>query len=82
MTDIHIKIILNKYILVFKCFFHFVYEKNVFFRSACMSSSSVMAGMLYTNRLRKKNPTYLQQVSSSDLFLISMVSEDMYQTVT
>lgn len=49
-------------------------------RSACMSSSSVMAGMLYTNRLRKKNPTYLQQVSSSDLFLISMMmaSKFMY----
>lgn len=49
-------------------------------RSACMSPSSVMAGMLYTSRLRKKNPSYLQQVSSSDLFLISMMmaSKFMY----
>lgn len=49
-------------------------------RSACMSPSSVMAGMLYTKRLRRKNPSYLQQVSSSDLFLISMMmaSKFMY----
>ena len=39
-----------------------------------MSPSSLMAGMLYTRRLRKKNPSYLHQVSSSDLFLISMVN--------
>lgn len=49
-------------------------------RSACMSPSSVMAGMMYTRRLRKKNPSYLYQVSSSDLFLISMMmaSKFMY----
>lgn len=49
-------------------------------RSACMSPSSVMAGMLYTKRLKKKNPDYLLQVSSSELFLISMMmaSKFMY----
>ncbi|XP_045179308.2 protein CNPPD1-like [Mercenaria mercenaria] len=42
-------------------------------RSACISPSSVMAGMVYVKRLKKKQPEYLTQVSSSELFLISMM---------
>lgn len=39
-----------------------------------MSPCSMVMGMIYVNRLKKKNTDYLQQVSSSDLFLISMVT--------
>lgn len=42
-------------------------------RHSCMSPCSMMMGMIYVNRLKKKNTDYLQQVSSSDLFLISMM---------
>lgn len=38
-----------------------------------MSPCSMVMGMIYVNRLKKKNTDYLQQVSSSDLFLISMM---------
>ena len=37
-----------------------------------------MTGMIYVNRLRRKNPEYLQQISSSDLFLISMVTHCLH----
>lgn len=42
-------------------------------RSACITPSSVMAGMVYVKRLKKRQPEYLTQVSSSELFLISMM---------
>ncbi|XP_062612525.1 protein CNPPD1-like [Saccostrea cucullata] len=42
-------------------------------RHSCMSPCSMMMGMIYVNRLKKKKPDYMQQVSSSDLFLISMM---------
>lgn len=42
-------------------------------RHSCMSPCSMVMGMIYVNRLKKKNTDYLQQVSSSDLFLISMM---------
>ena len=35
-----------------------------------------MMGILYSERLKKKNPEYLNRVTSSDLFLISMVSNN------
>ncbi|XP_013409765.1 protein CNPPD1 [Lingula anatina] len=49
-------------------------------RHACMSPSGMMTGMLYVERLKHKNPQYLQKISSSDLFLISvlMASKFMY----
>lgn len=33
----------------------------------------MMLALVYIERLRHRNPDYLQHVSSSDLFLISMV---------
>lgn len=42
-------------------------------RSACMSAESVMVGMMYVQRLRQRRPDYLTQISSSELFLISMM---------
>lgn len=49
-------------------------------RQACMSPCSVMMSMLYVKRLKTRNPAYLQQISSSDLFLISvmMASKFLY----
>ena len=34
----------------------------------------MMLGMVYIERLKNRNPEYLQNTASSDLFLISMVS--------
>ena len=49
----------------------------VFFpRRAKISPCSLMMGILYSERLKKKNPDYLNRVTSSDLFLISMVSNN------
>ncbi|OWF43120.1 protein CNPPD1-like [Mizuhopecten yessoensis] len=49
-------------------------------RQACMSPCSVMMSMLYVKRLKTRNPAYLQQISSADLFLISvmMASKFLY----
>ncbi|XP_064598401.1 protein CNPPD1-like [Liolophura sinensis] len=47
-------------------------------RRACMSPCSMVLGLLYIERLKKKNPSYLRQVSSSDLFLISMMMASKY----
>ncbi|XP_060079434.1 protein CNPPD1-like [Ylistrum balloti] len=49
-------------------------------RQACMSPCSIMMSMLYVKRLKTRNPAYLQQISSSDLFLISvmMASKFLY----
>lgn len=44
------------------------------YREACISPCSMMLALVYIERLRHRNPEYLQQISSSDLFLISMVS--------
>ena len=44
-------------------------------RRACVSPCSLMLGMIYVERLKHRNPEYLQKVSSSDLFLVSMVSK-------
>ncbi|KAH3770847.1 protein CNPPD1-like [Dreissena polymorpha] len=42
-------------------------------RSACVSPTSMMVGMMYVRRLQKRKPEYLAQISSSELFLISMM---------
>lgn len=48
--------------------------KNSSLREACISPCAMMLALVYIERLRHRNPEYLQQISSSDLFLISMVS--------
>lgn len=63
--------------------FNLVYpERKVFFirlhvfhpcREACISPCAMMLALVYIERLRHRNPEYLQKISSSDLFLISMV---------
>lgn len=37
----------------------------------------MMLALVYIERLRHRNPDYLQHVSSSDLFLISMVRQPL-----
>lgn len=37
----------------------------------------MMLALVYIERLRHRNPDYLQHVSSSDLFLISMVGRPL-----
>ncbi|XP_041434569.1 protein CNPPD1-like isoform X2 [Xenopus laevis] len=41
-------------------------------REACISPCSMMLALIYIERIHNRNPEYLQQISSSDLFLISM----------
>ncbi|KAE8581400.1 hypothetical protein XENTR_v10024776 [Xenopus tropicalis] len=41
-------------------------------REACISPCSMMLALIYIERIRNRNPEYLQHISSSDLFLISM----------
>ncbi|XP_070185617.1 protein CNPPD1-like isoform X2 [Littorina saxatilis] len=43
-----------------------------------VSPSSVTMSMMYANRLQRKRPDYVQKVSSSDLFLISMMMASKY----
>lgn len=47
-------------------------------RRAKISPCTLMMGILYSERLRQKNPDYLKRVSSSDLFLISMMVASKY----
>ncbi|CAI5762764.1 protein CNPPD1 [Podarcis lilfordi] len=47
-------------------------------REACISPCSLMLALVYIERLRHRNPEYLQQISSSDLFLISMMVASKY----
>ncbi|KAM4698302.1 protein CNPPD1 [Rhinophrynus dorsalis] len=47
-------------------------------REACISPCSMMLALVYIERLRYRNPEYLQQISSSDLFLISMMVASKY----
>ncbi|KAG7264749.1 hypothetical protein CRUP_009071, partial [Coryphaenoides rupestris] len=41
-------------------------------REACISPCAMMLALIYVERLRHRNPEYLRNISSSDLFLISM----------
>ncbi|XP_006890301.1 PREDICTED: protein CNPPD1 [Elephantulus edwardii] len=45
---------------------------------ACISPCAMMLALVYIERLRHRNPDYLQHVSSSDLFLISMMVASKY----
>jgi len=47
-------------------------------RRACISPSSLMLSMIYIERLKHRNPEYLQTISSADLFLISMMVSSKY----
>lgn len=47
-------------------------------RDACISPCALLLGLIYIERLKHKNPNYLQEVSSSDLFLISMMVASKY----
>ncbi|XP_077573248.1 protein CNPPD1 [Stigmatopora nigra] len=47
-------------------------------REACISPCAMMLALVYIERLRKRNPEYLQKISSSDLFLISMMVASKY----
>ncbi|KAG8432251.1 hypothetical protein GDO86_016769 [Hymenochirus boettgeri] len=47
-------------------------------REACISPCSMMLALIYIERIRNRNPEYLQQISSSDLFLISMMVASKY----
>ncbi|KAF7241792.1 Protein CNPPD1 [Varanus komodoensis] len=47
-------------------------------REACISPCSMMLALVYIERLRHRNPEYLKQISSSDLFLISMMVASKY----
>lgn len=42
-------------------------------RKACISPCSLILAIMYLDQLRHKNPEYLQNVASCDLFLISML---------
>ncbi|XP_019734070.1 protein CNPPD1 [Hippocampus comes] len=47
-------------------------------REACISPCAMMLALVYIERLRNRNPEYLQKISSSDLFLISMMVASKY----
>ncbi|XP_043965262.1 protein CNPPD1 [Gambusia affinis] len=47
-------------------------------REACISPCAMMLALVYVERLRHRNPEYLQKISSSDLFLISMMVASKY----
>ena len=43
-------------------------------RETCASPTSLVLALLYLERLRGRNPSYLHTVSSADVFLVSLVS--------
>ena len=47
-------------------------------RRARISPCALMMGILYTERLAQSNPSYLKKVSSSDLFMVSMLVASKY----
>ncbi|XP_061152859.1 protein CNPPD1 [Syngnathus typhle] len=47
-------------------------------REACISPCAMMLALVYIERLRNRNPEYLQKIASSDLFLISMMVASKY----
>merc|ERR1719431_449468 len=42
-------------------------------RQSCAGPNSLVLALLYLDRLRKRNPDYLNTVSSADLFLVSLL---------
>uniref|UniRef100_A0A8C7E4R4 Protein CNPPD1 n=1 Tax=Naja naja TaxID=35670 RepID=A0A8C7E4R4_NAJNA len=53
-------------------------KKYVSHVSGLYFSCSMMLALVYIGLLRHRNPEYLQQISSSDLFLISMMVASKY----
>ncbi|XP_078488941.1 protein CNPPD1 [Ciona intestinalis] len=47
-------------------------------RDACVSPCSMLLAMIYIDRLTHRDPEYLQNISSSDLFLVSMMVASKY----
>ena len=47
-------------------------------RETCASPTSLVLALVYLERLRGSNPTYLHTVSSADLFLVSLVGVVIY----
>uniref|UniRef100_H2YAM4 Protein CNPPD1 n=1 Tax=Ciona savignyi TaxID=51511 RepID=H2YAM4_CIOSA len=47
-------------------------------RDACVSPCSMLLAMIYIERLAHRDPEYLQNISSSDLFLVSMMVASKY----
>ncbi len=43
-------------------------------RNTCASPTSLILALIYLDRMRSSNPAYLYSVSSTDLFLVSLVS--------
>ena len=48
-------------------------------RETCASPTSLVLALVYLERLRGSNPTYLHSVSSADLFLVSLVRRSCYK---
>ena len=42
-------------------------------REACASPTSLVFALIYLDRLRRNNPDFLNNISSADLFLVSMM---------
>jgi hypothetical protein len=42
-------------------------------RNTCASPTSLILALIYLERMRNSNPAYLHSVSSTDLFLVSLV---------
>merc|ERR550519_2281166 len=42
-------------------------------RNACASPTSLVLALLYLERLRRNNPSYLNTITSADLFLVSLL---------
>lgn len=42
-------------------------------KNTCASPTSLILALLYLDRLRNSNPTYLHSISSTDLFLVSLM---------
>ncbi|CAK8674574.1 unnamed protein product [Clavelina lepadiformis] len=47
-------------------------------RDACISPCSLLLGIIYVKRLSQRNPDYLQDISSSHLFLVSLMIASKY----
>ena len=47
-------------------------------RNTCASPTSLILALIYLDRMRSSNPSYLYSVSSTDLFLVSLVIITFY----
>ena len=51
-----------------------LYRASSLCYDACVTPCSIILAFLYSDRLRCKNPDYLEKTSSSQVFLIAMVN--------